>query len=241
MKRATGIIPARFDSRRFPGKPLALINGKPMIQWVYERAGEARGLQSLIIATDDNRIFDAGRSFGADVRLTSAHHRSGTERAAEIAAELDSPIVINIQGDEPLIRGSMLDDLIEVLQNPDIPMATFAVANRDLSCQGDVNLVKVVKDSHDFALYFSRAPIPHGADGFFWQHIGIYGYQRDFLLRFPSLPATQLERAEKLEQLRVLENGFSIKIVETRFSTLSVDTPEDIIKVENFMTAGHHD
>ena len=241
MKRATGIIPVRFGSRRFPGKPLALIHGKPMIQWVYEKAGEARRLENLIIATDDSRIFDAGRSFGADVRLTSADHRSGTERAAEIASKIDSPICINIQGDEPLLKASMIDNLIEALQESGIPMATLAVANTDLSRHDDRNLVKVVKDSSNFALYFSRAPIPHGTTDYFWHHIGIYGYQRDFLLRFPSLPVSQLETREKLEQMRALENGFRIKIVETVFSTLSVDTPEDIIKVENLMDVDNHD
>lgn len=241
MRRATGIIPVRFGSRRFPGKPLALIHGKPMIQWVYEKAREARCLENLVIATDDSRIFDAGRSFGADVRMSSTDHRSGTERAAEIAAEIDCPIFINIQGDEPLLHGSMVDDLVEALQESGIPMATLAVANKDLSRHADRNLVKVVKDCHHFALYFSRAPIPHGTTDFFWQHIGIYGYQKDFLSRFSSLPVTPLETSEKLEQMRALENGFRIKIVETVFSTLSVDTPEDIIKVENIMKADNHD
>jgi 3-deoxy-manno-octulosonate cytidylyltransferase (CMP-KDO synthetase) len=212
-----------------------------MIQWVYEKAREARCLENLVIATDDSRIFDAGRSFGADVRMSSTDHRSGTERAAEIAAEIDCPIFINIQGDEPLLHGSMVDDLVEALQESGIPMATLAVANKDLSRHADRNLVKVVKDCHHFALYFSRAPIPHGTTDFFWQHIGIYGYQKDFLSRFSSLPVTPLETSEKLEQMRALENGFRIKIVETVFSTLSVDTPEDIIKVENIMKADNHD
>lgn len=241
MKQATGIIPVRYASRRFPGKPLALIRGKPMIQWVYDKAREARSLENLIIASDDRRIVDACLGFGADVRLTAKEHRSGTERSAEIAAIIDSPIIINIQGDEPLLQASMVDDLVEALQETTIPMATLATANRDLNAFGDTNVVKVVKDNSNFALYFSRAPIPHGITDFFWQHIGIYGYQRDFLLRFPFLPVSRLEKTEKLEQMRAMENGFRIKIIETDFSTLSVDTPEDIIKVEISMDSNHHD
>lgn len=241
MKKATGVIPARYASSRFPGKPLALIRGKPLVQWVHEKASKAKNLENLIIATDDRRIFDTCLSFGADVRMTEAGHCSGTERTAEIASLVDSPIFLNIQGDEPLLHASMVDGLVDALQESSVPMATLAVANRNINAIGDCNLVKIVKDCSGFAIYFSRSPIPHGTTDFFWQHIGIYGFQRDFLLRFPSLPVTLLEKTEKLEQLRALENGFRIKIVETDFPTLSVDTPEDIIKVENSMNTGHHD
>ncbi len=241
MRKASGIIPARYESHRFPGKPLALILGKPMIQRVYERVKQAESLENVIIATDDQRIFDASLSFGADVRMTSSGHRSGTSRVAEIAAQLDSPLIINIQGDEPLLHISMIEDLVQALQDEAIHMATLAVKDNQIADIEDKNIVKVVKDSEDFALYFSRSPIPFDSADYFWKHIGIYGYQRTFLLKFESLQKTRLEKTEKLEQLRALENGYRIKIVDTLHSILSVDTPEDIIKVENFLREGQHD
>lgn len=241
MRKASGIIPARYKSQRFPGKPLALILGKPMIQWVYERAKKARFLENVFIATDDQRIFDTALAFGADVRMTSSGHRSGTSRAAEIASELDSPLILNIQGDEPLLRVSMIDDLVQVLQDKTIDMATLAVKDDNMAEIEDQNIVKVVKDREDFALYFSRSPIPFDAADYFWKHIGIYGYQRTFLLKFESLQESRLEKTEKLEQLRALENGCRIKIVNTPHSILSVDSPEDIIKVENILRKGLHD
>ncbi len=241
LRKATGIIPARYGSHRFPGKPLTPILGITMIQRVYERAKQTDVLENVIIATDDQRIFDISLSFGADVRMTSSRHRSGTSRAAEIAAELDSPLIINIQGDEPLLHISMIEDLVQALQDKTIHMATLAVKDNNMADFEDKNIVKVVKDKEDFALYFSRTPIPFYSTDYFWKHIGIYGYQRTFLLKFESLRETSLEKSEKLEQLRALENGYRIKIVETSHSTLSVDTPEDIIKVENFLRKGQHD
>jgi len=235
LRKATGIIPARYGSHRFPGKPLTPILGIMMIQRVYERAKQTDVLDNVIIATDDHRIFDAALSFGADVRMTSSGHRSGTSRAAEIAAELVSPLIINIQGDEPLLHVSMIEDLVQVLQDKTIHMATLAVKEKNIADIEDQNIVKVVKDKEDFALYFSRSPIPFDPTDYFWKHIGIYGYQRTFLLKFESLQETRLEKSEKLEQLRALENGCRIKIVDTPHSILSVDTPEDIIKVENFL------
>lgn len=211
-----------------------------MIQWVYERAREARFLENLIIATDDKKIFETARSFGAEVRMTSSDHMSGTERSAEIASQIASSIIVNIQGDEPLLQSAMIDDLVLTLQETSIPMATLAVRIKDLNRFDNRDIVKVVKDRNNFALYFSRAAIPFGTKDFFWQHIGIYGYQRDFLLSYPSLPATCLETTEQLEQMRALENGFRIKIVETDFLTLSVDNPEDIIKVEQRMKEKKH-
>lgn len=206
-----------------------------MIQWVYEEANSAELLDHTVIATDDKRIYQVSRAFGADVVMTSPHHISGTERAAELAKKIESSIVINIQGDEPLVRREMLDSLVQTLTAKSIPMATLAARNKDLSELDDPNIVKIVKDNDDFALYFSRSPLPFHAEDFFWQHIGIYGYQRDFLLKFCKLPISKLERTEKLEQLRALESGYKIKVVETPYLTLSVDTPQDIIKVENFL------
>jgi 3-deoxy-manno-octulosonate cytidylyltransferase (CMP-KDO synthetase) len=204
-----------------------------MLQWVYEQAQSAALLERIIIATDDQRILEAGASFGAESVMTSAQHQSGTERAAEVAAKINVPIVINIQGDEPLIQGEMIDSLVKVLQEESTNMATLACKNTNLSQHSDRNIVKVVADKQGFALYFSRSPIPLQPSDFFWHHIGLYGYQRDFLLRFKDLSFSRLENIEKLEQLRALENGFRIRVVETPYSTLSVDTPEDIIRVEN--------
>ncbi|MCK4431776.1 MAG: 3-deoxy-manno-octulosonate cytidylyltransferase [Candidatus Aminicenantes bacterium] len=235
MKLATGIIPARYDSKRFPGKHLAVIQGKSIIQRVYEQAQTANLLQRIIIATDDERIFQASRAFGAEVLMTSPLHNSGTERAAEIAEKINTPIIINIQGDEPLLRGKMIDDLVIALQDETIPMATLAAKVKDLSLINEKNIVKAVLDKNGFALYFSRSPLPFQASDYFWQHIGIYGYQRDFLLEFSQLSASRLETTEKLEQLRVLENGYKIKIIETSSPTLSVNTPQDIIRIENFL------
>ncbi len=212
-----------------------------MIQRVYERAKQTDVLENVIIATDDQRIFDAALSFGADVRMTSSGHKSGTSRAAEIAAELASPLIINIQGDEPLLHVSMIEDLVQVLQEKTIHMATLAVKEKNIADIENQNIVKVIKDKEDFALYFSRSPIPFDSTDYFWKHIGIYGYQRTFLLKFESLQETRLEKSEKLEQLRALENGYRIKIVDTTHSILSVDTPEDIIKVENFLREEQHD
>ena len=172
--------------------------------------------------------------------MTSSGHRSGTSRVAEIAAQLDSPLIINIQGDEPLLHASMIEDLVQALQDKTIDMATLAVKDKNMADIEDQNIVKVVKDKNDFALYFSRSPIPFSPSDYFWKHVGIYGYQRAFLLKFESLLETRLEKTEKLEQLRALENGCRIKIVETSHSILSVDTPEDIIKVENILKEGPH-
>jgi len=232
LKPATGIIPARYRSTRFPGKALAFILGKPLIQRVYEGAKRARLLDQVIIATDDERIFQVARKFGAQVVMTSALHRSGTERVAEVARKIKTPIIINIQGDEPLIEGKMIDKLVKVLQDKSILMASLMARVSDLNLLADSNRVKVVVDKKDYALYFSRSPLPFQASRFFYQHIGIYGFKRDFLLKLVRLQPSRLEKMEKLEQLRVLENGYRIKMVETDFLTLSVDLPQDIIKVE---------
>lgn len=240
MTDATGIIPARYGSRRFPGKPLAEILGKPMIQWVYEGAKQAIKLKKVIVATDDDRIAQTCSAFGADVWMTSQSHRSGTDRVAEVARRIDSPIILNIQGDEPLLQGDSLDRLVDALQDATIPMATLAIKVEDLSLIEDINTVKVITDNEEFALYFSRSSLPFQASDYFLRHVGIYGYQKDFLLEFSQWPPSRLEKAEKLEQLRALERGYKIKVLLSPHSTLSVDTPQDIIKVENFMKKGNH-
>lgn len=240
MREATGIIPARYGSKRFPGKPLAEINGKPMIQWVYEGARQAIHLTNVIVATDDERIAQTCRSFGADVRMTSPGHPSGTDRVSEVASQVDSPIILNIQGDEPLLKGKSLDRLVEALQEERIPMATLATKVVDTSRIDDIHTVKVVTDQEGFALYFSRSSLPFQASDYFLQHVGIYGYQREFLFEFSQWPPSRLETAEKLEQLRALERGYRIKVLLSSHSALSVDTPQDIIKVEQHMMKGNH-
>ena len=241
MRKATGIIPARYGATRFPGKPLAKIAGKYLVQWVYEQAQKAKFLEQIIIATDDDRIFSASQGFGADIRMTSTDHQSGTERVIEVAEGVDSSIIINIQGDEPLLQGQMIDDLVQVLQDPSISMATLATEVTDLDRIHDQDIVKVVADKNGDALYFSRSPLPFRPSDHFLQHIGIYGYQKEFLLKFHTLSVSRLEATEGLEQLRVLENGYKIKIVSTPFPTLSVDNPRDIMAVENCILKGTND
>jgi 3-deoxy-manno-octulosonate cytidylyltransferase (CMP-KDO synthetase) len=237
LGKAAGIIPVRYQSSRFPGKPLALILGKPMIQWVYEGACRSRRLDRVLIATDDARICETASGFGAEVVMTRAGHASGTERVAEAAAPLDASIIINVQGDEPLIEGAMLDSLVEALGDPAASMATLMARVKEMELLRDPNTVKVIADKDGWALYFSRAPIPCGASDYFFQHIGIYAYRKNFLIGFHLLPKSRLECIEKLEQLRVLENGLKIKMVEISHPTLSVDTPQDIIKVESSLKA----
>ncbi len=235
LEKAAGIIPVRYQSTRFPGKPLALILGKPTIQWVYEGAKQAKLLDRIIIATDDSRIFQAANKIGAEALMTSADHSSGTERAAEAAMHVDASIIVNIQGDEPLVNGAMLDALVKALEDPSIPMATLMARVEDMALLQEKDIVKVVADREGNALYFSRSPLPYQAPDYFFQHIGIYSYRKDFLLSFHLLPSSRLEKIERLEQLRVLENGLKIKMVEISRPTLSVDTPQDIIKVEKFL------
>jgi len=235
LKPALGIIPARYDSNRFPGKALALIQGRPMIEHIYKRAFKAQCLKRLIIATDDERIYEKGTSFGAEVRMTSPDHKTGTERALEVAEELNFPIIISIQGDEPLVNPVMIEGLVKILQKKNVPMATLRKKNKDLKCLHNENIVKMVIDSRENALYFSRSPIPSSPPGFFWQHIGVYGFQKNFLIKYKTLPFSSLEKSEKLEQLRVLENGYKIRTVETSYPSMSVNVPEDITRIEDFL------
>lgn len=235
MELAAGIIPARYASTRFPGKPLATILGKPMISMVYENARRARRLGELLVATDDERIMKACADLGIPARMTSPNHGSGTERAAEVARGLDAGLIINIQGDEPVLDPGMIDALVEAFQDPSVLMASLMTRVKDPAAFEDLNRVKVVVDKDRNALYFSRTPIPCRAPEGFFQHIGIYGYRKEFLFRFCALPPSELERSERLEQLRALENGYRIRMVETAHSTLSVDTLRDIIEVERYL------
>lgn len=240
-RKILGVIPARYASSRFPGKALATLGGKPMLQHVYERSSLSRYLTSVIIATDDDRIFDAARAFGARVRMTRPDHASGTDRVAEIASAESCDIVVNIQGDEPLIDPDAIDAaILPMAHDSEIQMATLKKRIEDASEITNPNVVKVVTDLNGDAIYFSRAPIPHhrdGARGVHYKHIGLYLYQRDFLLGYSALPVGPLEEAERLEQLRALENGLRIRVVETDYESLGVDTPEDLEKVERLFAA----
>ena len=234
---AVGVIPARWASTRFPGKPLAEIAGQPMIRRVWEGARRARCLRNVIVATDDARIAEACRGFGAAVSMTRADHATGTDRLAEVAAGLDDDIVVNIQGDEPLIEGFVIDAAVEALvKDADVDMATVVHAAQGGEID-DPNRVKVVLDRRGCALYFSRSRIPALRDPAqaprYWQHVGLYAYRRPFLLEFVALDRTPLERAEELEQLRALEHGHRIRCaVVEGWSSTSVDVPADVARVE---------
>ncbi len=238
------VVPARFASTRFPGKIIAPLCGKPLVLHTYEQARRAAQVREAVIATDDRRVLEALAPFDARVVMTRADHASGTDRIAEVAAGADADIIVNVQGDEPLIDPDTIDAAVgALLESPDVPMST---ARRLITERGkieDPNVVKVVCDARGRALYFSRSPIPHirdaedrqGAPRCYWQHIGLYVYRRDFLLRYAKMDQTPLERLEKLEQLRVLENGFPIAVIQTEYECIGVDTPEDLERVRGLM------
>ncbi len=236
--KAVIIVPARFGSTRFPGKPLAGICGRPMIEWVLRGASTSKLASSVMVATDDSRIYDAVASLGFKAVMTSKSHRSGSDRVAEVAAKLDADVIVNLQGDEPLIQGELIDLLIHELVNSDADIATPVTTFEDVNELRSVNTAKVVVDARDYALYFSRAIIPMPRDGEpnisdYLKHIGIYCYRRESLLRFVQLPPSKLELIEKLEQLRALENGMKIKVVRTSYRSVPVDIPKDVEKVES--------
>jgi 3-deoxy-manno-octulosonate cytidylyltransferase (CMP-KDO synthetase) len=239
-KRILGVIPARFASSRFPGKSLAAIAGKPMLQHVYERASQARYLTKVVIATDDAQIYDAARSFGALVQMTRADHLSGTDRVAEVASADPADVVVNIQGDEPLIDPEAIDAAtLAFLDDDDLPMGTLKKRIEDPDEISNPNVVKVVTDAGGDAIYFSRCAIPYVRDGSInhYKHIGLYVYRRDFLLGYSDLPVGPLEQVERLEQLRAIENGYRIRVVETEYDSLGVDTPEDLERVSKLFEA----
>ncbi len=291
------VIPARYGSTRFPGKPLALLGGKPMIQRVYERVAQAKKVDRVVVATDDEKIRELAQRVGAAVTMTSPLCRSGTERCAQAAREQDAAIIINVQGDEPFIRSEMVDQVAVFLENhPAVPMASLRTPLHRVEDRNNPHVVKVVVDRDGFALYFSRAPIPFVPEGAWglglgagesypvigprpstvshtveqdsggrdvtpigvgmqvpqaypvgpsasifvpqlFKHIGLYGYQRDFLLRLPHLVPTPLEQLEQLEQLRALEHGYRIKLLETAYDTIGIDTPEDLARAEALLAA----
>lgn len=234
--KVCGVIPARYGSTRFPGKALAMLAGKPIIQHVYERCSEAQYLDTVVVATDDRRIADVVEGFGGIAVMTSRDHQSGTDRIAEVVQGIDCEAVVNIQGDEPLINSAVIDRIAEELINDSqVEMVTPITETTDPEEIQNPNIVKVVIDVNGYALYFSRFPIPFIRDeqpGKWYKHIGLYGYRKEFLLRFVSYKPSFLENAERLEQLRVLENGHKIKTVVTAYQSIGVDTPADLMEVE---------
>lgn len=235
MKRLI-VIPARYGATRLPGKPLLDIGGKPLLQWVFEKALESRRADGVIIATDDARIREAAASFGAEAVMTSPACASGTDRVFEAVKGRDADVVVNLQGDEPFIKASMIDDLFAAVEREGLDMATLCCPPANDREYNDPNTVKVVLDNKGFALYFSRSPIPYfrnvkaelrGPESCH-KHIGIYAFTRSFLEQFVSFPRGILEEAESLEQLRVLENGYRIKVVQTTYDGFGIDTEEDL-------------
>lgn len=234
------VIPARFASTRLPGKPLADIAGKPMIQHVYERAIQAKLPQAVVVATDHEKVYRTVLGFGGKAVMTSPDHPTGTDRLAEVAANFpEADVLINIQGDEPLLAPDVIDQLAEVFpQDEKTDMATL-MTRMDEEEYNNPNAVKVVTDLHGYALYFSRSllPYPRKAEDDFvvYKHVGIYAYRRQFLLQFASLSPTPLERAESLEQLRALEHGYKIKVLKTSHKFVGVDTSEDLAEVNRII------
>lgn len=229
------VIPARYASTRLPGKPLKDIAGKPMICRVYDRASEAKKIAAAIVATDDERIYEAVCKHGGQAVMTRKDHPTGTDRLAEVAAKYpDVDLIINVQGDEPLIEPALIDELAAAFEEDDaLQMATVCTEIQDKEEQENPNNVKVVMDKNGYALYFSRSllPYPRHAGTPVYKHIGIYAYKRDFLLRYAKMEETPLEHAESLEQLRALENGYRIKVIKTPYRFVGVDTAEDLAKV----------
>ncbi len=252
------LIPARYGSTRFPGKPLALLRGKPMIQHVYEQTCRVRGLARILVATDDDRIADAVRAIGGEVVMTRADHPTGTDRIAEVAHGLTADVIVNVQGDLPFFPPSLVEDAVAALMRaPAAVMATVKTPISDFAEWQNINVVKVVTDREGYALYFSRSPIPYVRDQtakpivqslesksdiqsqttiLGYRHIGLYVYRRDFLLTFPQLARTPLEQSEQLEQLRALEWGYRIVVSETERPTIEVDTPADLQRAEEALS-----
>jgi 3-deoxy-manno-octulosonate cytidylyltransferase (CMP-KDO synthetase) len=239
---AIAIIPARYQSSRLPGKALEEIGGRPMIEHVYRRASAAALVSRVIVATDDRRILDAVQRFGGEAVLTAVSHQSGTDRVAEVAASLECDVIVNVQGDEPLLAPATIDAAVEpFMSDASLEMSTLRRRMTDRADLQNPNVTKVVVNRDGFAMYFSRAPIPFTRAGQppadAWAHIGLYAYRRASLLRLAALPPTAMERAEALEQLRALEYGIRIKVVETTHDTTGVDTREDLERVRVLLAA----
>lgn len=239
--RIVAVIPARYASTRFHGKPLADLVGRPLIEHVYRRVTDCGAIGMVIVATDDERIKQAVEAFGGRVQMTHPAHVSGTDRVAEVVRGLDCELVVNVQGDEPLIEPEMIQEALGPFASPALQMSTLRRRIDDPADFASPHVTKVVVDRDGYALYFSRTPIPHhrdsGAPLEAWKHVGLYVYRRKFLLEFARMAPTSLERLEALEQLRAIEHGVRIAVVETRHNTISVDTPDDLEKVRRVLTA----
>jgi 3-deoxy-manno-octulosonate cytidylyltransferase (CMP-KDO synthetase) len=240
VPNAIGIIPARYGSKRFPGKALALIAGVPLVVRVLQEAKKSGSLQDVIVATDDARIAEAVARVNGRVAMTDCDHPTGSDRAAEVARGLDCDYVVNIQGDEPFLTASIIDRVVESLSQPDVVMSSACSPFRDPREADNANAVKVVLDRRGDALYFSRSRIPClRADGgeapAYYRHIGIYGFKRDFLLRFAALERTPLEICESLEQLRALEHGYKIRVSVVDFDFVGIDTKDDLARAEEIL------
>ena len=247
MTRAIGIIPARYGSTRLPGKPLVSICGKPLIYWVWKQASKARSLDRVLVATDDQKVKEVVEQFGGEAVLTSPNFVSGSDRVASVAKRLKYDIVVNIQGDEPLISPDAIDELVKALKSDrKVLVATLATAIKGEAELRDRNVVKVVFNQDGQALYFSRQPIPfwltNGKKNLdvtslkqFYAHIGVSPFRKNFLLKFVSWKPSRLEKLERLEQLRILEKGYSIKVVKTSFKSRAVDTLKDVKRVEKIL------
>ncbi|MFH1877845.1 MAG: 3-deoxy-manno-octulosonate cytidylyltransferase [Candidatus Omnitrophota bacterium] len=253
--KIVAVIPARWHSTRLKGKVLADINGKPMIQHVWEKVKRAHGVDQVVVAVDKERVYKTVQSFGGEAIFTSQEQPSGTDRIAEVASTIDADVYINVQADEPLVHPMMVDALAQVFEyERNIQMATLIKRIHRKEDIANPNVVKTVVDRKGFALYFSRSPIPYirnteeggeGAEqkmldvsGRYFKHIGLYAYTKDFLFTYTNLPKSTLEIAEKLEQLRVVEHGYKIKTIETRYDTVGVDTQEDLDRVREIMRHG---
>lgn len=231
--KIVAVIPARLASTRLPRKMLREIHGKPLAVWVYQAVRKSKLLSEVIIATDSEEIRSACEKHSCKVQMTSEKHRSGTERVHEVSQSVAADVYINVQGDEPMIRASHIEALVELMKNLEVPVGTLKTPAA-LEEIGNPNAVKVVTDAHGRALYFSRSTIPHDRDASqpkYFKHLGIYAYRKQWLDRFVSLPESSLERAERLEQLRLLENGIPIYVAETEFDSIGVDTEEDLARV----------
>lgn len=233
--KIVGIIPARYESSRFPGKPLIDLKGKSMIRRVYEGASKSEMLSDVIVATDDERIFQHVHDFGGKVKMTSKNHTTGTDRCGEIASSIEADVVINIQGDEPLVNPMQLDALCKAFINENVQIATLGIPMKeDLSDLHDPNRIKIALNAFGEALYFSRSPIPFervAKDYPYLRHIGLYAFRKQTLLELTQLEPCKLEETESLEQLRWLYNGYKIQVVETDIETPNIDSPEDVEKV----------
>lgn len=233
------IIPARYSSSRLPGKPLKDICGKTMVQRVYEQVKKVSLVDKVIVATDDQRIFNEVKSFKGNVIMTSKDHKTGTDRLAEVAAKIETDIIVNVQGDEPLINPSVIKSAIDpLLTDESLKMSTLKHLIKDEEEINNPNVVKVIIDKNSNAIYFSRSKIPYARNSQnfnYYKHIGLYVYRKKFLLRFAEMESTPLEVQESLEQLRVIENGYKIKVIETEYDSIGVDTEEDLDNVRNIL------